>query len=95
MLQDNDGWTALHWCAYHRKIAPLTILLEIAAERDEVAAVCGVLGNEGESALSLAVDSSDEVATMLRKAWGGWDSIPAPVEATEDVEEEVDVGDVD
>ena len=57
--QDNDGWTALHWCAMWNRPGILRMLIEAGADLN-------VQNNYGRNALHVcAVNNRSEIAKML------------------------------
>lgn len=63
---DNDGWTALHWAAFHGRPEAAQVLLDSVSSAD-VQALITIKDNEGKTAIEVAKgEGNDDVVTILR-----------------------------
>ena len=67
---DDEGWTALHWAAYHGNLSGATALCSYTASSGGVTAVKSLVSLqdlEGKTALDLAKEELDEANSELKE----------------------------
>ena len=64
-LTDNDGWNALHWCAYHNSPESAKVILSTIS-KSQLQVLCAQSSEDGKSPLEVAHEqNNDTMVTIL------------------------------